>query len=96
MTTSARQLTGTSAKCHSIGTRWVCMAAWALDSTIHDTGAAKLSTQAVASGASLAGCPRRASSTAQRMPSASTAASSGSSVIVTGPNCKSGSLFSTK
>ena len=50
----------------------------------------------VASGASLAGCPRRASSTAQRMPSASTAASSGSSVIVTGPNCKSGSLFSTK
>ena len=39
MTTSARQLTGTSAKCHSIGTRWVCMAAWALESTIHDTGA---------------------------------------------------------
>ena len=77
MTTSARQLTGTSAKCQSIGTRWVCMAACALESTIHDTGAARLSTQAVASGASFASCLRRANNTAQTAASASTTASSG-------------------
>ena len=44
-TGSSIQLIGTNAKCHSIGTRWVWIAACALDSTIQDAGAASPSPQ---------------------------------------------------
>ena len=53
-TGSSIQLIGTNAKCHSIGTRWVWIAACALDSTIQDAGAASPSPQTMHGGTSCA------------------------------------------
>jgi len=58
-TGSSIQLIGTNAKCHSIGTRWVWIAACALDSTIQDAGAASPSPQTMHGGTSCAAVPRR-------------------------------------